>query len=84
MLSCIIILLYLGEDIVGGFGRWEKGLKHCIYRLAKRYEEENGEDFFSVPVAPQSEPQASSTASTNLAADKLVTVGNATGDESLL
>jgi hypothetical protein len=75
--------MHEGEDIVGRYDRWGKGLKHCLYRIAKRYEEENEDSFFSCPVASKIEPSVSTTANPNLA-DKLVAVGNATGDDSLL
>jgi hypothetical protein len=58
-------------------------LKHCIFRIAKRFEEDSAESFFSVPITSKSELQALVAAHPSLA-DKLVAVGNATGDDSLL
>jgi hypothetical protein len=72
-----------GEHVLGGLDRWQKGLKRCIFRIAKRYEEENVDSFFTVPVASKSDSQASTASNQNLA-DKLIAVGNATGDDSLL
>ncbi|CAB9496790.1 Inactive ubiquitin carboxyl-terminal hydrolase 17-like protein [Seminavis robusta] len=67
------------DDVVGGFGRWEKGLKECIFRLARRYEKENpGECFFTAAVPRKVEAQTAVSATTS---------GNATapsGDDALL
>jgi len=66
---------------MGGLEKFSVGLKKAVHRLARRFEQENGESFFGVSVEA---PTRSYCATKSDRLDELVAVGSSTGEDDLL
>ena len=73
-------LFFVGDDVVGGFGKFRLGLKKTVHRIAIRYEKENGESFFNIPAGSSNSNPSSKS---NLM-DKFVAVGGSAADDDLV